>query len=104
MKILITGAKGFIGKNLIVTLERLEGLEIYQFDIDTDPVLLDTYTKDCEFVFHLAGVNRPQNVEEIKDKLLQLDYINNELSNWKKIGRQNQKIRAYRKEQKNREA
>jgi UDP-2-acetamido-2,6-beta-L-arabino-hexul-4-ose reductase len=67
MKILVTGAKGFVGKNLIVTLERLENLEIYQFDIDTDPVLLDTYTKDCEFVFHLAGVNRPQNVEEFME-------------------------------------
>jgi UDP-2-acetamido-2,6-beta-L-arabino-hexul-4-ose reductase len=67
MKILITGAKGFVGKNLIVTLERLENLEIYQFDIDTDPALLDTYTKDCEFVFHLAGVNRPQNVEEFME-------------------------------------
>jgi UDP-2-acetamido-2,6-beta-L-arabino-hexul-4-ose reductase len=67
MKILITGAKGFVGKNLIVTLERLENLEINQFDIDTDPALLDTYTKDCEFVFHLAGVNRPQNVEEFME-------------------------------------
>jgi UDP-2-acetamido-2,6-beta-L-arabino-hexul-4-ose reductase len=67
MKILVTGAKGFVGKNLIVTLERLENMEIYQFDIDTDPILLDTYTKDCEFVFHLAGVNRPQNVEEFME-------------------------------------
>lgn len=64
MKILVTGAKGFIGKNLIATLEQLEGMEIYQYDIDTDKLRLDIYTKDCEFVFHLAGVNRPQNVEE----------------------------------------
>jgi UDP-2-acetamido-2,6-beta-L-arabino-hexul-4-ose reductase len=67
VKILVTGAKGFVGKNLIVTLERIEGLEIYQFDIDTDPALLATYTKDCEFVFHLAGVNRPQNEREFME-------------------------------------
>jgi UDP-2-acetamido-2,6-beta-L-arabino-hexul-4-ose reductase len=67
MKILVTGAKGFVGKNLIVTLERLEDLEIYQFDIDTNPALLDTYTMDCEFVFHLAGVNRPQNASEFME-------------------------------------
>jgi len=40
MKILITGAKGFVGKNLIVTLERIEGKKIYQYDIDTDASLL----------------------------------------------------------------
>lgn len=66
MKVLVTGAKGFVGQNLIATLEGLEGIEIYQYDIDTAPGLLDTYTKDCEFVFHLAGVNRPQNEEEFK--------------------------------------
>ena len=66
MKVLVTGAKGFVGKNLIVTLEEIEGIEIYQHDIETDPGLLDTYTKDCEFVFHMAGVNRPQDEEEFK--------------------------------------
>lgn len=64
MKILVTGAKGFVGKNLIVTLEQLEGVDIYSYDVDTDPALLDTYTKDCDFIFHLAGVNRPQHEEE----------------------------------------
>lgn len=64
MKVLVTGAKGFVGKNLIVTLEGIKGIEIYQYDIDTNPDLLDTYTKDCEFVFHLAGVNRPEKEEE----------------------------------------
>lgn len=66
MKVLVTGAKGFVGKNLIVTLGGIEGIEIYQYDIDTDPGLLYTYTKDCEFVFHLAGVNRPRDDEEFK--------------------------------------
>jgi UDP-2-acetamido-2,6-beta-L-arabino-hexul-4-ose reductase len=66
MKILVTGAKGFVGKNLITSLEQLEGTDIYSYDIDTDPALLNTYTKDCDFVFHLAGVNRPQHEEEFK--------------------------------------
>jgi UDP-2-acetamido-2,6-beta-L-arabino-hexul-4-ose reductase len=66
MKILVTGAKGFVGKNLIVTLEQLKGMEIFPYDIDTEPALLDKYTKDCDFVFHLAGVNRPQHEEEFK--------------------------------------
>jgi UDP-2-acetamido-2,6-beta-L-arabino-hexul-4-ose reductase len=67
MKILITGAKGFVGKNLIETLKRLEGIDIYSYDVDTDSTLLDIYTKDCDFVFHLAGVNRPQHEEEFKE-------------------------------------
>ena len=64
MKILITGAKGFIGKNLIETL-RAQGKHIlYEFDMDSDLLMLQEYTKDCEFVFHLAGVNRPENPED----------------------------------------
>ena len=75
MKILVTGAKGFVGKNLCAQLNtikdgkdrRFPGLkieEIYEYDIDTDPALLDTFCKECDFVFNLAGVNRPQNQEE----------------------------------------
>jgi UDP-2-acetamido-2,6-beta-L-arabino-hexul-4-ose reductase len=64
MKILITGAKGFIGKNLIAELHNRKFEEIYEYDIDTDISLLDQYTKDCEFIFHLAGINRPQKEEE----------------------------------------
>ena len=75
MKILVTGAKGFVGKNLCQSLKSIRdgkdkthpGLtidEIFEYDIDTNPELLDGYCKDADFVFNLAGVNRPQNAEE----------------------------------------
>lgn len=64
MKILVTGARGFVGKNLIAELENRGYQDIYKFDIATDKSLLDKYTKECEFVFHLAGVNRPKDEEE----------------------------------------
>jgi UDP-2-acetamido-2,6-beta-L-arabino-hexul-4-ose reductase len=64
MKILITGAKGFIGKNLITELRNRDYNDLLEYDMDTNPDLLDKYVRDCEFVFHLAGVNRPQNPDE----------------------------------------
>ncbi|MBO7493997.1 MAG: NAD-dependent epimerase/dehydratase family protein [Bacteroidales bacterium] len=75
MKILVTGAKGFVGKNLCAALKnirdgkdrRFPGLtleEIFEYDIDTDPKMLETWCADSDFVFNLAGVNRPQNPEE----------------------------------------
>ena len=63
MKILVTGAKGFIGRNLIEELKR-QGHEILTYDIDNTEEQLDEYTKNCEFVYHLAGVNRPENLED----------------------------------------
>lgn len=67
MKLLVTGAKGFIGKNLIAELKNRGYKDIYEFDIDTDKVLLGDFTKDCEFVFHLAGVNRPKDEKEFME-------------------------------------
>lgn len=75
MNVLITGAGGFIGKNLIETLHNIKdgkdrsfGMDtdivIFEYDIDTDPALLDAYCKNADFVFHLAGVNRPQDPAE----------------------------------------
>jgi len=64
LKILVTGAKGFIGKNLICELKNQENVEIFEFDIDTDPLLLDQYCKEANFVFHLAGINRPRDPNE----------------------------------------
>jgi len=62
--VLVTGAKGFIGKNLIIELENRKGVNILEYDIDTDPALLDEYCKCTDFVFHLAGVNRPKDQSE----------------------------------------
>lgn len=64
MKILVTGAKGFIGKNLIVELKNQGYKDILEFDLATDPALLDKYTKEAEFIFHLAGINRPVDQAE----------------------------------------
>lgn len=75
MKILVTGAKGFVGKNLCAQLNNIKdgkdkthpGLSIeavYEYDIDNTIDELDGFCRDCDFVFNLAGVNRPQNQEE----------------------------------------
>lgn len=64
MNILVTGAKGFIGKNLVTELKKRNFTNIYEFDMNTEHSALDIYTKTCDFVFHLAGVNRPKSNEE----------------------------------------
>ena len=75
MKVLVTGAKGFVGKNLCAALKNIKDgkdrrfpdltiEEVFEYDIDTDPALLDGFCKEAGFVFNLAGVNRPQNQEE----------------------------------------
>jgi UDP-2-acetamido-2,6-beta-L-arabino-hexul-4-ose reductase len=64
MKILVTGSKGFVGKNLIAELNNKGFKNIYKFDMGTKITLLCDYAKDCEFVFHLAGVNRPEDEKE----------------------------------------
>ena len=78
MKILITGAKGFVGRNLVENLKCIrDGKnrtrpnihidDIYEYDIDSTPAQLDEYCADCDFVFNLAGVNRPKNSAEFKE-------------------------------------
>jgi UDP-2-acetamido-2,6-beta-L-arabino-hexul-4-ose reductase len=80
MKILITGAKGFVGKNLTEVLKAIRDgkdrtrkiarlddpaqLVIYEYDINSTPEELDSYCSDCDFVFNLAGVNRPKDQSE----------------------------------------
>ena len=64
LKILVTGANGFIGKNLIEELKNRGHEEIYKCDINTTKEELEEYLSRCEFIFHLAGVNRPQNEDD----------------------------------------
>lgn len=77
MKILVTGAKGFVGKNLVCALNNLKDGkdrtrpnikidEVYEYDIDSNISELDEYCKNADFVFNLAGVNRPKEPEEFK--------------------------------------
>lgn len=63
-KVLITGAKGFIGRNLVVTLTRMKDIELFLYDIENDEVELKTWLDQADVVFHLAGINRPKNVED----------------------------------------
>lgn len=75
MKILVTGAKGFVGRNLVEALKNIRDgkdktyelttdLTIYEYDIDTEESLLEEYCKNADFVFNLAGVNRPEKEED----------------------------------------
>ena len=72
MKVLVTGAKGFVGKNLVAALNNLlcgkdrthpelSIQQVMEYDLDTDPSLLETYCAEADFVFNLAGVNRPKD-------------------------------------------
>ena len=65
-KILVTGAKGFIGKNLVTVLKE-KGFNVLEFDKEQSLLDLNQYCKSADFVFHLAGVNRPQNNDEFMD-------------------------------------
>ena len=75
MRILVTGAKGFVGKNLCAQLNNIKDgkakcygditiSEVFEYDIDSTTEELDTYCRECNFVFNLAGVNRPQTEAE----------------------------------------
>ena len=72
MNILVTGAKGFVGRNLVAQLHNIRDgkarwypvtgdLTVYEYDVDSDPAELDTYCREADFVFNLAGVNRPKD-------------------------------------------
>ena len=75
MNILVTGAKGFVGKNLCAALKNIRDgkdrtrnikiEEIFEYDIDTEKALLDGFCEKADFVFNLAGVNRPKDNSEL---------------------------------------
>lgn len=78
MNILVTGAKGFVGKNLVANLYTIKDGKnktrpnltidnIFEYDIDTEPALLDMYCEKADFVFNLAGVNRPKEQSEFME-------------------------------------
>ena len=78
MKILVTGAKGFVGQNLCAQLKNIRDgkakcygdvvvEEVFEYDIDSTAEQLDAYCREADFVFNLAGVNRPQNTEEFME-------------------------------------
>ena len=78
MKILVTGAKGFVGKNLCAQLKNIRDgkarcygnvtvSEVYEYDLDSTPEELDAWCAEADFVFNLAGVNRPQNASEFME-------------------------------------
>ncbi len=77
MKILVTGAKGFVGKNLCAQLNAIKDgkdrrfpdlqiEEVFEYDIDSTPEELDRYCREADFAFNLAGVNRPENPEDFR--------------------------------------
>ena len=79
MNILVTGAKGFVGKNLCAALKNIKDgkdktrpalsiEQIFEYDIDSNPADLQDYCAQANFVFNLAGVNRPQSQEELDRK------------------------------------
>ena len=65
MKVLVTGAKGFVGRNLCLALGQMPGIEMLKYDLG-DEAKLDGFLAECDFVMHLAGVNRPKDPEEFK--------------------------------------
>ena len=78
MNILVTGARGFVGRNLVSQLRNIQAGEarcygdvtvdaVFEYDIDTDPGELDRFCRECNFVFNFAGVNRPKDPVEFME-------------------------------------
>lgn len=67
MNILVTGAGGFIGKHIVKTLKELRGIQVFEVFHETDEELLALYLSKCDFVYHLAGVNRSDNEKDFTE-------------------------------------
>jgi len=72
MNVLVTGSKGFIGKNLIVALKRRSDFELWEYDLDCAPMELEGKLPFADIIFHLAGVNRPERVDEFQEVNVEL--------------------------------
>ena len=64
MEVLVTGSNGFIGKNLLERLSRIENIKVHTFDMEDKLQDLEKKIDKIEFIYHLAGINRPQNIDE----------------------------------------
>jgi UDP-2-acetamido-2,6-beta-L-arabino-hexul-4-ose reductase len=64
LTVLVTGSNGFVGRNLVVSLAARAAITVSSFDLDDDPATLPALIRDADFIFHLAGVNRPQHADE----------------------------------------
>ena len=65
-KVLVTGSKGFVGRNLCAVLRQYEDVELYEYDVNNKPEDLDSALGKVDFIIHLAGVNRPKNPKEFE--------------------------------------
>ena len=65
-KVLVTGSNGFVGRNLCLTLSQLKDVQLFRYDVDSTPEEFDQALAVADVIFHLAGVNRPSNIDEFK--------------------------------------
>ncbi len=65
-KVLVTGAKGFIGKHVCLLLKR-SGYDVFEYDLNNSENELEAFVKECDFIIHLAGINRPLSIQEFYD-------------------------------------